>query len=217
MVHRLLFEPAIRMAGMHDHDLGRVVFLQPSDDRLGDGARGEILAFGIYEALRRADLIEIEALDFVHRTPVAISCARPRDADLDILELRLERFGPGASGGLLHLRQAITPGTGPAIVSQFRQRSGDLTFHHHRRIVPWAVLPSVRSLAARIVFLVFARIPALVGHVDTAANRDLVVEHGDFLVMRTPDGMRGIEAEVDTPVSYPARQIPPHRSTADGG
>ena len=141
----------------------------------------------------------------------------PLFADLDILELRLERFGPGASRGLLHLRQAITPGTGPAIVSQFRQRSGDLTFHHHRRIVPWAVLPSVRSLAARIVFLVFARIPALVGHVDTAAYRDLVVEHGDLLVMRTPDGMRGIEAEVDTPVSYPARQIPPHRSTADGG
>ena len=100
MIHRLLFEPAIGVARMHDDDFRGIVLSQAGDDRFGDRPRCEILAFCVDEPLRAGDLVEIKLLDLGDLFPVTVGSARTCHADLDIFELGGQRIGPGAAGGI---------------------------------------------------------------------------------------------------------------------
>ena len=60
---------------------------------------------------------------------------------------------------------------------------------------------------ARIVGLVLGRIPAAVGQVEPAHKRQCVVDDHDFLVMRTADGMRAVELEMDAAVRAPTELV----------
>ena len=217
MVHRLLFQPAIGMARMHDHDFGRVVFPQPLDDRLGNRAGGKILAFGIDEPLRPTDMLQIELFDLVDGVPVAISGAGSRYADLDIFELGGERVWPRIARAILDFRQFAATRAGPPIATQIGQRLRNIALHHHGSVVPRGVRLPARGLATRIVLLVVARVPSLVGHVDPTTDRDDIVQHGDLLMVRTADRVCRIELEGDAAMAKPARKVPPHGRATDSG
>jgi hypothetical protein len=55
----------------------------------------------------------------------------------------------------------------------------------------------------RIARLVVAGVPALVGEVQAAHERELVVDHDDLLVVRSGDRVRVVEAKIDAAVGAP--------------
>ena len=93
-IHRLAFQPAIGLLRIDDDDFGAIGLGQPLGDRLGDPARGEILALGIDMPLRRRDLVEVELLDLDQPVLVVHFGRRAGDGDLDILELHRQGVGP---------------------------------------------------------------------------------------------------------------------------
>ena len=54
-----------------------------------------------------------------------------------------------------------------------------------------------------------ACVPAMAGQIDAAAERELVVDHNDFLMMRATDGVVVVEAEPHAARGSPAE--PPSR------
>src|SRR5690606_39057939 len=52
-------------------------------------------------------------------------------------------------------------------------------------------------------------------HVDSAADRELVVDNGDLLVVTAPDRMGGVELEIDSPVRKPANEVERHRAARE--
>ena len=58
-----------------------------------------------------------------------------------------------------------------------------------------------------------ARVPAVGGHVDAAAESEPVVDHHDLVVVAGTDRVRAIELEVDLVARRPARE-PQHRRPA---
>ncbi len=100
-------------------------------------------------------------------------------------------------------------------MAKIAQRRRRVARHHHRRVVPGHVFHAARAATARIVFPVFARVPAVGGHVDAAAHRQRIVQHHDFLVVAAPDRMRGVEFEMDAAMRRPAQQVDRHRTARD--
>ena len=215
MIHGLLFKPAIGVARVDDHDFGWIVFLHPFEHGLANRARGEILAFCINELLGALDMFNEQVLDLVDLVPFAVGGASSGDADFDILECRLQPVGPQAPVGALDGKQGRTPCPDPAIAAQIAERIGNLAFHHHGRVMPGFVPSPARRLAQGFVLVVIARVPALHRHVDSAADGQRIVEHGDLLVVAASGGVRAVELEVDSVMPRPAGKVPPHRSAHD--
>src|SRR5690606_34620659 len=173
-------------------------------------ARGEVLAFSVDEALRPADLLGEQRLDFLDAGIVLVFGPSAGDAYLDVLEVRFETVGPCARLRRLHWPEWLVAGAPPAIAGELVERTGGRAFDHHRHVVPRAVAPPAETPAAGIVLEVLARVPALVGHVDSAAHGELVVDHRYLLVMAAADRMRTVELEVDAPAPQPAQEVEHH-------
>ena len=139
------------MTRMDDHDFWRIVFLQPLDDRFGDHARGEILAFGVDEPFGARDMLEIELRDLIDLVPVAIGGAGSGDADFHIFELRSQGIWPGIARSILDVRQLIAPGAYPAVTAEIGQSLGNIALHHHADIVPWQLLAEEKGIEIRVV------------------------------------------------------------------
>src|SRR5690606_31216659 len=135
-----------------DHDdFGRIVLLQPLADRLRDLARGEILVLAVDEAPGASDLGEQQLLDLVHLRRTVVFGARPRDADLDILELDRQIIGPEAFVGNRYLLEPLAARSLPPVAAEGAQDARRVAFEHHRRVMPGAVAPAVRPPPAPVV------------------------------------------------------------------
>ena len=86
-----------------------------------------------------------------------------------------------------HLPAARLP---PALASQFAQRPRRLAFEHHGDIVPRAIELAIGAAAARVNVEMFGRVPAVGGHVDSAAYGEAIVDDDDLLMMAAAQRMR---------------------------
>src|SRR5690606_12501231 len=163
-------------------------------------------------ALGPRDLRDEQPLDLGDARIAAVFGPSARNADLDVLEMRYQAFGPGRLLARLEPVQRLAPGAPPAVAAEFAERGRDGSLHHHRQIVPGAVGEAARTPAPRVVLAMLAGIPAPVGHVDTAADREPLVYHDDFLMMAATDRMRGVELERDSLARRPAQEIDHHRA-----
>ena len=203
-VHRDRLEPALRRQRVDDDDLGAVRLVEPAGDRLGDAARGEILALGIDEAPRRGDQVEVEPLDLADRLGLgSIRAASARCATSTSWNCGASSSGQQSLPPLIGA-SAAPPATLPAVARQFaeaRRRRGLRARWWHRARADRAA-PFGRA-AARLVVAVLARVPAVAGHVDAAAEGEAVVDHDDLLVVRGGRRMGAVEPGVDARVPHP--------------
>src|SRR5690606_1404168 len=159
--------------------------------------RSEVLAFGVYELPGPADLAPEQLLDLLHARIAIVFGARAGDADLDVLELRLERIGPGTDLRWRGRIERAVSRAAPSIASKLVQRPGSRSFEHHGHVMPRAIARTARSLAPGVVLEVIARVPAPVGHIDPAAHGQRIVDHDDLLVVAAADRVDVIELQVD--------------------
>ncbi len=130
--------------------------------------------------------------------------------------MRRQRLGPwrlalGDDGS-----ECVPARFAPAPAREFAERGGGRALQCHRQIVPWAVGRSVRHDAARIVVEVIGRVPAVAGHVDTAAKSQAVVDHHDLVMVSRTGRRGGVEAGVDARMGHPAQHREQGRAAKQG-
>ncbi len=210
-VHCLLLEPAVGPARIDDDELGRIGLVEPLGNCLGDPARSEILRFRIEKTLRALDMLDEQRLDLVNLRHVAILRAGAGDPDFDVFEFGDKPVGPGCALLRHAAIERFASCRYPAIAAQFGQGIGDIAFHQHRHIVPGGVEFAIRQLPANILVKMSARIPAVGSHVDPAADREIVIDDDDLLVVAGADRVRGIVLEIDPILERPADQVEHHQ------
>ncbi len=138
----------------------------------------------------RGDHVQIELLDLADFLIAVIfgrACARWRHRrPRNRVRGRLGQFSPSPSRS----RSGFFVAPLPTFVSKVGERVADGAGKDHRTVVPRHIGFAVRRGAVRIAVLVIARIPAPRSDVDAAADREMVVEHRDLLVMAASDRMR---------------------------
>ena len=205
-IHRHRLQPALRPERIDQHDLGPVGLLQPVGDRLGDAARGEVLALGVDVLPGTGDQRQIRRLDFVHRRAAIVSLGpRPADRHRDVAELRLDPLGP-AVGAAFDRFERMAARCLPALARQLAQRLRHRPFQDRGRVVPGCVGAAIGPDAARVAVAMLGRIPAVAGHVDAAAEGQAIVDHDDLVMVRGAQRRGAVESRVDARMGHPAHQ-----------
>src|SRR6478735_6842446 len=81
--------------------------------------------------------------------------------------------------------------------------TGGATVDHRLYVVERAIREAGRVDSARIVEPMLGRIPAPYGDIETAAKRDCVVHHHDFLMMRRASGQIFVQTKANAPRRAP--------------
>src|SRR4030095_12846517 len=98
-----------------------------------------------------------------------------------MLGKRLELLGPGITACMGRL-QLTSGGVLPAFTRQCPKGRRCLTIHHHHGVVKrWIRVTRLGS--PRIFGAMLARVPTSRGKIDTAAERDAIVDDNDLLVV----------------------------------
>jgi hypothetical protein len=164
------------------------------------------LRLDIDDPLRRFDHRHEQLFDLAHFLDVADRAHRPCDADLDILECRLQSLRPGiAVAG--RRRQVLARRGFPAASRKTAKRHGGILVDRHGRIVPGIIdAPRERPLPPRLLVLVVPRVPAVGSDVDPAAKGGVVVDHQDLLVVARIERVSAVPLEIDLLAQLPAAQ-----------
>lgn len=105
--------------------------------------------------------------------------------------------------GVVERRKFLTGGGLPSGAGLFADSFGGVTVHCGGRVVPRSVAVAVRLRAVVVVVPVIGGVPAVDGHVDTAAERERVVDHDNLLVMSGPDRVSSVDLEMQPAIRHP--------------
>ena len=217
-VHGHRLQPAMGALRVDQHDFGPVGLGQPVGHRLGDAARGEILALGkdIARAQRRSR--RGRSPRSRGSRPAGRRRTRAADCDRHVREMRRQGVGPGRGRPIRRERRTGPPPArlAPALARELTQRGSGGALQRHGRIVPRAVGRAVRHGAARVVVEMRGRVPAVAGHVDAAAEGEAIVDHHDLVVVARAGVGGGVEPGVDALVGHPAHQGEQGRAAEQG-
>jgi hypothetical protein len=197
-----------------DDDLRAVRLGEPRLERFADHVRGEVLVLDVDVVAGFRDHLEVERLDVVH----ALVAVRGRHGaghrEARFGERHGQLFGPGVRRDLHGLQRLAGRGV-PALACDFREHPRGLAVHGDHDVMKGGIGLTFED-AFRVLRLVLARVPALVGEVEAARERELVVDDDDLLVVRPRHRMRVVEAEVDAPVRLPLADAERGRDLAIG-
>ena len=108
--------------------------------------------------------------------------------------------GPGVGGDGDRRDRRFARAAPPAVARQLAQRRRGRAVHRHHHVVERVVEVAVGPPPAGIVVDMAARVPAVRRDVDTAAERQGVVDHHQFLVVAGAGRVLAIDAEGDARV-----------------
>jgi len=123
--------------------------------------------------------------------------------DVDVLEIRRERRGPGIAGPSWGAEQ-VTGRAAPALACERPERGRGRTAHGDLHVVERAIPASRRIDPCRLVDAVVRCVPAIRREVEAAEERDRVVDHHELLVVTGAERVLTVETELQAAVRPPS-------------
>jgi len=88
----------------------------------------------------------------------------------------------------------------PAFPRELTQCGGDVAVDHHAYVVKRRIGPAVGVAPSGIIQAVLGSVPAVAGQVETADERQGVVDDDELLVMRCAGRVTIVELEIEPPL-----------------
>ena len=175
---------------------------EPPGKALCDRRRGDKLVLDVNRALGGIDGIEKQPLRLADLLAARVTRLRPCDADIDAAEVGPDAFRPGIA---LRLDIELRAGGGgrPALAGDLGQRMCCLAVHHHLHVVERLEGMAGRIHPGRIVGGVRGGVPAADRQVESAAERQRIVDHNDLLMLRAAERHDVVERKTDLLGSTP--------------
>src|SRR5205085_1356941 len=128
------------------------------------------------------------------------------DPDIDVLDVRIQPARPWVVlRNVLDLTRPLCRRASPTIAAKLAERAGRGTVHDCLYIVVRAIRSTFRIAAVRLVATVVRRIPPAMGKIEPPDERDCIVDHHHFLVVRSADRMPIVEPEPQAPMRAPVQ------------
>ena len=135
---------------------------------------------------RGRDAGEVELLDLAHASAAVIGWLGAGDRDIDVAQARDQGLGPGIVVGAVGRHDPLAGGALPAFPGEITKGGRRSAVDRHGDVVERRVGASGRANTALVGIGVLACVPAIIRHVDAAAEGEHVVDHDDLLVVRGP-------------------------------
>jgi hypothetical protein len=192
--HRHLLEPSGRLPRADDHDLGAVRLAQARGEGRADLAGRQVLILYVDEVACGGHRVAPEGEVLLHGRLGDRVGAGEREACRGQL---VAGTGRPRTGHARRLGQGAPRAAPPALAEEPSDRAGRFALDEDLRVVHGAVCGALRVGAARVDRQVLGRVPAAVGEVDAAAERERVVDHDELLVVAPAERNPVVVAEAE--------------------
>ena len=206
--HRRDLEPAALRERRQDRDFRRIALAQPLGEGRGDRARREILILREDVALRAGDCVEVKMADLADGGVLVECRLGARDRNVDVGQRGFDPLRPRVGDGhARHPARLAACRAPPALPRELAQRSRTVAGNDNSNVVERGVRLAAVIDTMRIVVRMLARVPARPREVESADECDSVVDHDEFLMMRSARRMLVVEAKRQPPVRAPIQLV----------
>ncbi len=201
--HGVFLQPAARALWQHDDDLRRILAGENGAQRITEEGGREILVFDVDVAPGCGQCVDVELADFGDGGLSVVGRLGPADGDRHGVCGLCKPPGPVVTGDSRRV-DGLTRGPQPALPGERPECCGDFAAHRHLYVVKGPVGLARRISAARVMAAVLAGVEAAYGQVESADERQRIIDDDDLLVMRGRHRMIAVEGEAQAFVRVPA-------------
>jgi len=144
----------------------------------GDGKLGRLI-----------DGILVNPFDFTHRRLVLVGRQSARNGHRAGGHIHRHGLRPLGAGRKFRCRQIDADRAPPALSEHLTQGLGGFAADRHLDVMKRAVKGTIGRTAVRVIRVMRRCVPSVAGQIQTAAKGNLVVDHHELLVMRSPQRM----------------------------